>query len=137
MRIERATDMAEIQRCVPFEQKIRDKGRDDTKISDMLYSIKFLISNPQFGFWIAYDDRGEVIGYFSALITIFPGAKRLNLLRIYAKQREVFEAFEKVGGEFAKEWGVKIIAMIAKGHIKAFRRRHGFKVVSVNMEKEL
>ena len=137
MRIERVTDIVEIQRCLPFEQEIRDKGRDSGKVSDMLYSIKELVKNPMFGFWIAYDDDDNIKGYLSLLASNIPGIKRLVVLRLYAKTKELFDTFYEVGREFAKQYGIKSMAMTTSKSIKAYQRRHGWKAVSVNLEKEI
>lgn len=137
MRIERATDMEEVVKCLPWEQEIRNKGRDRSKVSDMLHLVKIMIDNPLFGFWIAYDDEDNMIGYIVLLINLIPGFKSVNLVRMYAKEKEVFQAFEEIGREFAKQFGVKKFVVTAIKNIKAIQRRHGLKVVSVNMEKEL
>ena len=137
MRIERATSIDEIVQCLPLEQEIRDKGRDTTKVSDMLFSIKGMIDNPMFGFWIAYDDKDSIIGYIAMMIVLLPGMKRLNLIRMYAKQKEVFQAFEEIGRDFAKQYGIKKVMITVMKNVKAMQRLHGMKVVSVNMEKEL
>jgi len=72
MRIERITDIDEVIKCIPFEQEIRNKGRDNTRISKMLLFVRDQLANPLFGFWIAYDNQDEVIGYSIAVLSLIP-----------------------------------------------------------------
>ena len=90
-----------------------------------------------FGYWMAYDDKDNVLGYTVAMITLIPDVERMHVLRMYAKQKEIEKEFEKVLIEWAKEYKVKIAQMTATRHIKAFERRYKFKVVSVNMERRI
>jgi N-acetylglutamate synthase-like GNAT family acetyltransferase len=136
MEIRQTTNIGEILRCVPFETEIRDNGRDNSEIKDLLYFLQEYIETPVLRMWIAYDDD-KIIGYCVAMVSMAPGMKGLILLRMYAKQREIREGFEEVLREWAKETGCKKAYMIAHKNIKAFQRRYGFKPVSVIMERRI
>lgn len=135
MRIERTNDIAEIFKCLPFEREIRKKGRDSTRESDMILFVKSQLENPLFGFWMAYDDSNNIVGYISAIITLMPGMERLHLLRIYAKQKNLFQQFENILKDWAKQYKVKIAQMTTKKHIKVFQRKYGYVPVSINLER--
>jgi hypothetical protein len=137
MRIERVTDISEIMKCLPFEREIRNKGRDDQHEGKMLLFVQSQLGNPSFGFFMVYDDENEVIGYSVAMLSFMPGHERLHLLRIYAKQKEAFNMIEETLKDWARPFKIKIAQMIVTGakQIKAFQRRFGYKVVSVNMER--
>ena len=137
MRIERITDIDEVLKCIPFEQEIRNKGRDNIRISKMLLFVKEQLMNPMFGFWMAYDDDENVAGYAIAIISIVPSMERIHLLRIYAKDKELKKEFERILTDWAKEYKIKIAQMTATKHIRAFERRYKWKVVSVNMERRI
>jgi len=138
MRIKRITDINEILKCLPFEREIRKKGRDNSRESDLLLFIESQLDNHAFGFWIAYDDDNEVIGYAVAMLNFVPGVERLHLLRIYAKTKELRQEFEKIGKEWCKPYKIKTMQMTGsnKKNIKAFQRM-GWKVVSVNLERRI
>lgn len=135
MRIERIYDMSEILRCLPFEREIRTKGRDTTKESHAMLFIQSQLNNPLFGFWIAYNHKDQIIGYVCAIIGLLPGSERLHLLRIYAKEKELFNKFEEVLIEWAKQYKVKIAQITTKKYIRAIQRKYKFIPVSVNMER--
>lgn len=137
MRIERTTDIQEILKCLPFEREIRNKGRDDQHEGKMLLFVQSQLGNPAFGFFMVYDDENNVIGYTVGILSFMPGFERLHLLRIYAKQREVFNLIEETLKEWARPLKIKIAQMTVTGvkQIKAFQRRFGYKIVSVNMER--
>lgn len=137
MRIERVTDIQEVMKCLPFEREIRNKGRDDQHEGKMLLFVQSQLGNPAFGFWMVYDDEGELIGYAVTILSFVPGHERLHLLRIYAKQKEVFNMIEETLKEWAKPLKIKIAQMIVTDsrQIKAMKRKYGYKVVSVNMER--
>jgi len=137
MNIERVTDINEILKCLPFEQEVRDKGRDTMKISDMLFFLKDQIGNPMFGFWMAYDDEDDIIGYLSAMMVLLPGMKKLHLLRLYAKDSIVLAAFRDVVKVFCKDFKVKTVMISVSKNVRAIKRKYGFKPVSVTMEMEL
>ena len=138
MRIERINDMSEVLKCLPFEREIRNKGRDDTKESDMILLIQSLIDNPLLGFWMAYDDNNNILGYLILLAnpSNIQKIKRLHLLRIYAKDKELKTELERIGAEWAEQFQLKTAAMTTRNHIKAFQRM-GWKVVSVNLERRI
>ncbi len=137
MRIERTNDIQEIMQCLPFEREIRKKGRDNTRESDMLLFIQSQLNNPMFGFWIGYDEKNVIIGYVVAMISLFPGMERLQLLRIYAKQKDLFNEFEEVLKQWAKQFKVRICQMTVSSvkHVKVYQRKFGYKIVSINMER--
>jgi hypothetical protein len=137
MKIQRVHDIEEAMKCVPFEQEIRNKGRDNIRISKMLLFIKEQFVNPLFGFWIAYDDKEEVLGYTIAMISLIPSMERLLVMRMYAKQNDVRDEFIKTLKNWAKEYKVKIAQMTATKHIKVLERRYKFKAVSVNLERRI
>ena len=136
MRIERTNDMTEILKCLPFEREIRKRGRDSSRESDMLLFVQSQLSNPLFGFWIAYNDD-KIIGYTVAMINPIKGMERLHLLRIYTKRKDLMKEFENILKEWAKQFKIKIAQMtVTNGKmIKAFQKKYGYKVVSVNMER--
>ena len=135
MRIERIYEISEILKCLPFEREIRKKGRDSSRESDMILFVKSQLENPMFGFWMAYDNNNNIIGYISAMISLMPGMERLHLLRIYAKQKGLFKQFEDILKEWAKQYKIKIAQMTAKKHIKFFQKKYGYNPVSVNLER--
>jgi len=118
-----------------MEREIRNKGRDDQRESNMLLFVQSQLENPLFGFFMAYDDEDRVIGYALAIISLFPGAERIHLMRIYAKQTNVRIELENILIQWAKQFKVKIAQMTVTKHIKAFRRKYNFMPVSVNMER--
>ena len=136
MRIERITDIEEVMKCIPFEQEIRNKGRDNLRISKMLLFLREQLDNPMIKFLMAYDED-EIVGYAIAAISLVPSMERLHLMRIYAKRKDVREGFEKILTEWAKEYKVKTAQMTMHKHIKAIERRYKWKAVSVNMERRI
>ncbi len=137
MRIERTTDIQEVMKCLPFENEIRRKHRDSTKISDMILFISDMLDNPMFGMWIAYDDEDLILGYIISMIVLVPGMQRLHILRMNAKTKTLRIEFENILRKWAKEYNVKIAIMTTKTHIKALKRGFGFVPVSVNMERRI
>ena len=135
MRIERTNQMSDFLKCLPFEREVRKKGREKNRESDMLMMIESMLLNPLFGLWIAYDDNGNISGYVCAVLNPMPGSKKLFLLRIYAKQKELFDQFENILMEWAKKYKVKVCSMTVTSNVKAFQRKYGFTPVSINMEK--
>jgi len=127
--------MSDFLKCLPFEREVRKKGREKNRESDMLMMIESMLLNPLFGLWIAYDDNGNISGYVCAVLNPMPGSKKLFLLRIYAKQKELFDQFENILMEWAKKYKVKVCSMTVTSNVKAFQRKYGFTPVSINMEK--
>ena len=138
MRIERITEIAPILECIPFEQEIRNKGRDHTRISKMILFVKDLLPSPMFGFWIAYDED-RVIGYMIAMISLIPSMERLILWRMWAKEKEVRKQFEDILRTWAKEYKIKTASMVAYGDsmAKGLERLYGWKQVSINLERRI
>lgn len=136
MQIRRTNDIQEVLKCLPFEREIRNKGRDDQRESKLLLFVQSQLHNPLFGFWIAYDDEGNVKGYAVTVASLIPGVERLHILRIYAKNG-LMKEFEKVLKEWAKPLKLKIASMTVTDArmIKAMQHRYGYKIVSVNMER--
>ena len=136
MKIERITDIQEVMKCLPFEREIRNKGRDDQRESKMLLFVQSQLQNPLFGYFMAYDDEGNVKGYVVTIINPISGMERLHILRIYAKNG-LMKEFETVLKEWAKQFKIKIASMTVTDArmIKAIQKKYGFKVVSVNMER--
>lgn len=139
MRIERVTDMQEILKCLPLEREIRKKRRDDQRESNMLLFVQSQLSNPAFGFWMAYDDTGNIIGYVVAMLSFYPGHERIHLMRIYAKSKEVKEALETALKEWIKPFKIKtyVLTVTETRMIKAIKRKYGYTPVSVNMERRI
>jgi hypothetical protein len=139
MRIERITDISEILKCLPFEREIRKKGRDVMREADMLLFIESQINNPLFGFWISYDEEGKINGYVVAMISPFTGMERLILMRIYAKDKSILNAFIDIGKQWAKQYKIKKMTMtVSQGKdMKAFKRAYQFIPVSINMERRI
>lgn len=139
MEIKRTTDIQEVLKCLPFEREVRNKGRDNTRESKALLFIQSQLYNPLFGVWIAYDDNENVAGYAIAVMNLMPGDETLHVIRIYAKQRDLLDAFWDIARQWAKEFKVKTFSLTAKKgkHVRAFQRRFGFVPVSVNMERRI
>lgn len=139
MKIEKISDIGKIFDCIPFEQDIRNKGRDKTKISNTILFIKSQLNNPYFGFWIAYNENGGVIGYTIALATKLPGFDRLILLRMYAKNKEIRKELEKVLIEFADSFKIKMacITVPDSRYSKILQRHSDWKEVSINLERKV
>jgi len=138
MRIERITQIDPVLECIPFEQEIRNKGRDNTRISKMLLFLKDALFNPLFGFWIAYEED-KIIGYTIAMLSLIPSMERLILWRIYAKRKDVQKEFRDVLGEWAKDNNVKIAVTTAmtESAAKAYERIDGWNRVSINLERRI
>ena len=137
MKIERTIDMEVILKCLPFEREIRNKGRDTTRESKMLMFVQSQLQNPLFGFWVAYNDEEEIVGYTVAMASLVPSMEKLHLMRMYAKTTELKEALLEVLHEWAKALKIKTESITVRKHIKAFQRRYKFKTVSVNMERRI
>jgi len=135
MNIKRVSDIDEVLQCIPYEQEIRNRGRDISSISTMLLGIREMLENPLFGFWIAYD-KDEIIGYMSAIASTLKTMKRLILLRIYAPKKNVQTEFKKVLIDFGKEFKIKPgIVRIEMFKNDGAMQRKGWKKVSTIMEK--
>jgi len=137
MRIERITEIEPILGCMPFEQSIRNKGRDKNSISNMLLAVKENISSPTFGFWIAYDGK-KIIGYLSAVASLVKPLKRLIVWRIYAPKLQVQKEFNNILIQFGREHRIKpgIARVEVFKHDKVFKRK-GWEKISTIMEKRL
>lgn len=138
MRIERITEIEPVLECIPFEQEIRNKGRDKTRISKMILFVKDLLPSPLFGYWIAYDE-GRVVGYTIAMISLIPSMERLVLYRMYAKTKELQKEFSDILTKWSKEYKIKIACMTAENDsmAKAIQRIDGWKKVSINLERRI
>lgn len=134
MRIERVDDISEIMKCLPFEQEIRKRGREDRRESDTILFIHTQLANPMFSFLMVYDDDDNVIGYAAGLISLAPGMKFAYLIRLYAKTKEVKESLLEYMSQYAKEFKIDRVQITVRKNIKAMQR-YGFKVISVNMER--
>ena len=137
MRIERTTDISEVLKCMPFEQVVINKGRDKSRIRDRLLFVKSQIENPYFGFWMAYDDNNEIIGYAIASLVLMPGMERLVLLRMYAPTKEIREELSNVLRDWAKQYKVKLAQISVTKGVKALERKYGFKPDSINMIRRI
>ena len=138
MRITKTVDIAEILKCLPYEREIRKKGRDNSRESQLLLFVQSQLENPMFGFFIAYDEKDEILGYTVAMISVLSGlGKHIHLLRIYAKQREVLNALTDTLKEWIKPLNIKTVQITATNHIRAFQRRYKFVPVSVSMERRI
>ena len=138
MEIRRITDIQEVLRCLPFEREVRKKGRDKSRESQLLLFIQSYIESPYFGFFIAYDEDNEILGYSVAFISIIAGiGNRMHLSRLYAKKKEVFDALTDSMREWIKPYNIKTVQITAYKHIKAIQRRYKFKPVSVIMERRI
>ena len=135
MRIERTNDISEVLKCLPLERETAKKKRERTKESHMLIFVQSQLNNPLFGFWIAYNDQDNIIGYVAAFIGLIPGLERLHLLRIYAKSKELFNQFEEILKEWANQFKVKTAQITVIKNVKAIQRKHQFVPVSINMER--
>ena len=138
MIIERTTEIADVLECIPFEQEIRNKGRDTTRISKMILFIKDQLPNPMFGYWIAYDDD-KIVGYTVAMLSLVPTMERLMVLRMYAKKRDLQEQFEEILVTWAKEYKIKTasITVVNNSIAKALERIDGWKPMSINLERRI
>jgi hypothetical protein len=138
IRIERITDISNVLECIPFEQEIRNKGRDQTRISKMILFIKDQLLNPMFGYWIAYDDD-KIAGYAVAMLSLMPSMERLIVLRLYAHERELQKQFESVLVTWAKEYKIKTASITVANNsmAKALERIDGWKPISINLERKI
>jgi hypothetical protein len=136
MQIRRINDIQEVMKCLPFEREIRNKGRDDQRESKLLLFVQSQLQNPLFGFFMAYDDDGNVKGYIVTMASLIPGMERLHILRLYAKGG-LMKEFEEALREWTKQFKLKIAVMTLTDTrmVKAMQRHYGYKVVSVNMER--
>ena len=138
IRIERITEISDVLECIPFEQEIRNKGRDQTRISKMILFIKDQLINPMFGYWIAYDDD-KIVGYTVGIISLIPSMERLIVLRLYAKQRDLQKQFEDILVKWAKEYKIKMASttVVNNSIAKALERIDGWKPISINLERRI
>lgn len=136
MRVERITDMTEVIKCLPFEAMVRRKGRETARESKMLLFIQSVIENPFFGYFIVYDED-EVAGYAIGMLVLIPEMERLSILRMVALTKEVRLLLESALATWAKESKVDMAQITTSKNIKAFKRKWGFKVVSVNLERRI
>lgn len=137
VRIERVTDIAEMMKCLPFERELRKKGRDNNRESNLLLFLQSQVNNPIFGFFMAYDEQDNVIGYIVAILNLFPGNERIFFLRFHAKSKELQDQFKDVIGEWVKPFKIKTATVTVQEQrmVKAFKRKYGYHVTSVNMER--
>jgi hypothetical protein len=138
IRIERITDISDVLECIPFEQEIRNKGRDTTRISKMILFIKDQLPNPMFGYWIAYNDD-KIVGYTVAMLSLVPSMERLIVLRMYAKERDLQKQFQEILTTWAKEFKIKTasITVVNDSIAKALERIDGWKPMSINLERRI
>lgn len=143
MIIRQTRELQEILRCLPFESEIRKKGRDRMRLKDMLVYITAQLENPMFKFWIAYESEEKIkpddniLGYCIANINLLPGMRSIYLYRMYAKEEGLRKQFEKVLKDWAKEYKITKVMMTVYKNVRAFKRKHGFTPVSVNMERRV
>jgi len=137
MRIERITEIEPVLACMPFEQNIRNKGRDKNSISNMLLAVKENISNPTFGFWIAYEGK-KIVGYLSAVASLVKPLRRVVVWRIYAPKVNVQNEFKSILIGFGKEHRIKpgVVRVEVFKNEKVFERK-GWEKISTIMEKRL
>ena len=135
MRITRITDIADVLECIPFEQEIRNKGRDNTRISKMILLLKDMLPNPLFGCWIVYDEEG-IVGYTMAAIVLVPSMEKMFIHRLYAKTKEVGNIIDDTLTQFAKDYKIKTAAMTVPNEslARVMERAFGWKQVSINLE---
>jgi hypothetical protein len=138
VEIRRITDIAEVMRCLPYEREVRKKHRDNSRESQLLLFVQSQLENPYFGFFIAYNDKNEILGYSVAFVSIIKGlGNRIHLSRLYAKKKDVFDALCNEMREWIRPLNIKTVQITATGHIKAFQRRYKFTPVSVAMERRI
>ena len=139
MRIVRATTINETLQMLPIEQEIRKKEKEIIPLKDALISIAASIEDPNFGFWIAYDDNNEIIGFMILTIIQDITAKTLQIHRVWYKQteKEVLNQFLKTGRKWAKDNNIKRVVMLANRRIKAIQRKWKFKPIAVIMERRI
>ena len=136
MRIERTADIDEVMKCLPYEREIRKKGRDRTREADTILFVQSQLENPLFGFWVAYDDKDNTVGYCCAFLSLVPGMKYLHLFRLYAKDKILKKEFENILDAWAREFKIKIAHITVFKNIKALKKQH-FMPVSINMERRI
>jgi hypothetical protein len=132
--------MNEILQCVPIEEQIRKKERAQIKLRDFLLLLSMNLDNPNFGFWIAYDDNNNVVGYMVLFLVPIPGMKSITIQRIWYKQgeTEIIKEFERIIKKWARDNSInKVNITVTRPRLEALKRRWGFKVVSVNMERRI
>jgi len=128
---------------MPFETEIRRRGRDRTRLQKMLLFIASQLENPMLGVWIAYDSEEEkkpddnILGYCIGMVNLLPGFESLYIYRMYAKDKEIREEFDKILRKWGKENKIKKQTITVTKNVKAFRRKHNFSPVSVNMERRI
>lgn len=141
--IRQTRELQEILRCLPFESEIKNKGRDRTRLKDMLTYITSQLENPLFRFWIAYESEEKIkpddniLGYCIAIINIIPGMQGQYIYRMYAKEKNLRKEFEKVLKAWAKEYKIKHQIITIYKNVRAFKRKHGFTPISVNMQRRI
>lgn len=135
MIIKEIKDENELLKCMPYEITIRHKGRDSLPLKESLLLLREQLKNPFFKTWIIYDDESEIIGYCVAASTVLP--KQQYIQRMYAKDSEVRQELERLLKEWAKSFKIKKQVITVRKNVKAYQRKHGFKAVSINMERIL
>lgn len=141
--IQQTRELQDVLRCLPFESEVKKKGRDRSKLKNMLAYITSQLANPLFRIWIAYDSEenigpdDNILGYCIAFINIMPGMKGIYLYRMYAKDSDIRKEFEKILRAWAKEYKVTKVMMTIYKNVRAIKRKYGFIPVSVNMERRI
>ena len=144
MEIIRATAIREVLDCIPIEMEIRKKENERMKLKDMLLFVENQLGNPYFGFYIAYEEEG-IVGFMSLFYIPIRGMEQIQVLRIWSHpQHEAMGGFEKIIRQWKKETKAPkvTIEMDARrknkdnmGRIRAMKRKWGFKISSIVLER--
>lgn len=139
MRIERAETLQEMLQCIPVEQQMRKREKEIVPLKDYLLFVALNAENPMFGMWFGYDDENNIIGYAVAMMIPIVGMQSIWIIRVWydPKYKELPNKYIKLLRKWGRENGIKKFTIAVNRGIKAFQRKWGFKVISVNMERRI
>jgi len=147
MRIVRATTINEVLECIPIEIGIRKKETGNFPLKDMLTFVSSQLDKPYFGFYIAYEEE-KIIGFMILFIVPIKGMEQIQIWRIWSDPhyKEVMKEFFNITKQWAKETKIHKLTTNMEtirnkrnniGRIKALKRRWGFHITGIQLERRI
>jgi hypothetical protein len=138
MIIKETRNIADFLPCVPFEMKLRKKGRDKVLLKNTLSLLKENFeNNPALRCFIAYENN-EIVGY---LIFIFYPKREVRTIHIhricYDKNKEILNKFIEIIEMFANESKCRRLTIDAFNNERALSRKWGFRKYCTVMERSI
>lgn len=145
MRIIRASTIAEILECVPIEMDIRKKEMEHMKLKDMLAFLETQLEQPFLGFYIAYE-KEQIVGFMVLFYIPIRGLEQVQIMRIWYDHHypKVMDEFEQIIRQWKRETKAPKVTVSMDtmrngrsnmGRINALRKKWGFSIVSVELER--